>query len=564
MPSSLLDYSIQAPGFLGLNKQNSGDILPTGWVTVAKNLVFDNVGRLAARKGTAQVNATPITGSADVNTIHEYIDISGNSTIIVTANNSLFYVDGDSLTDITGTLTITADHWQFVNFNGNVIGFQDAHDPIIYKGSGTFTPLIEEHTDWAGSTAYLEGDIVIPTTATDYYLYCSTSGTSAGTEPAWNTSEGQTTSDGTVTWTTHKIPEGNAAIAAGGRLWVINGTQLSYSQTLIPQTWDTTNTINQFDLKLVWRNGMDVGVALAEFNGHLCILGKKTITVYQNYDDVTSMSLVENIDGVGCLGRDTVQDIGTDILFLSNSGVRSLGRTIQEKSMPVRDISKNIRQYLLDSAFEETSAEIKSVYHAKEGMYLLSLPANNTIFCFDIRQPMEDGSIKVTEWEGTFTAFMSAISGTLYIGSAGYINTYSDYLDGVTSDASGGTPYDIVFESGWTDFGGEVSSMLKLPKRMSITAYGGIGQDFLFKWAFDYSLSFKSATISATLGSVDEYGIGEYGISEFSGGLDFTRLQRSIIGTGRIMKVGIETVCNGRFVAFQRLTTQLKLGKMVL
>jgi hypothetical protein len=59
------------------------------------------------------------------------------------------------------------------------------------------------------------------------------------------------------------------------------------------------------------------------------------------------MAVEDVIDGVGCIARDTVQDIGSDILFLSDSGLRSLGRIIQEKSAPMRDLSRNVRDQLL-------------------------------------------------------------------------------------------------------------------------------------------------------------------------------------------------------------------------
>jgi len=564
MPSQLVDYSIQAPGFLGLNKQNSGDILPEGWATEAKNFVLDDVGRLAARKGTKRVNSTAIATSPVVEVIHEYIDDAGNTEIILTAGNAIYSSSGATLTDISSGLTITDNHWKFVNFNGNCIGFQDLHEPIIYTGSGNFTLLIEEHTDWAINTSYSVGDLRIPAAATDFYLYCSTAGLSGGAEPTWNTTEGASTTDNTATWTTHKIPNGNEAIAAGGRLWVIDGTTLSYSQTLIPHYWDTTDTINQFDLKTVWRNGMDVGVGLAEFNGHLCILGKKTITVYQGFTDVDTMSLVENIAGIGCLGRDTIQDIGTDILFLSTSGVRSLGRTIQEKSMPVRDISKNVRHYLLETAFSETAANIKSVYSEKDGMYLLTFPTKTKVFYFDVRQPQQDGSLKATEWETVHNSYAYTLSGDVYVGTAGYLNQYTGFLDDKNSDATGGTSYDVLFESGWSDFGEEASSLNKIPKRMSITAYGGQGKTFLFKWAFDYSESFTSSNITAESGTLAEYGISEYGIAEWSGGLDFNNLKRNMSRNGRVMKTGMSVTIDGRSIALQRLSVQAKLGKMVL
>lgn len=58
---------------------------------------------------------------------------------------------------------------------------------------------------WAASTAYVLGDRRLSTgtvPARGIHFEVTTAGTSAGTEPAWNTTVGGTTSDGTVTWTT--------------------------------------------------------------------------------------------------------------------------------------------------------------------------------------------------------------------------------------------------------------------------------------------------------------------------------------------------------------------------
>lgn len=83
------------------------------------------------------------------------------------------------------------------------------------------------------------------------------------------------------------------------------------------------------------------------------------------------MALTDTIEGIGCIARDSVQQTGTDIIFLSDSGVRSFGRTIQEKSLPMRDISKNVRSDLLALIPLQTYA-IKSVYSPEDSFtYLL-------------------------------------------------------------------------------------------------------------------------------------------------------------------------------------------------
>lgn len=54
---------------------------------------------------------------------------------------------------------------------------------------------------WAATTAYSLGDRVVPTSSNGFYYECTTAGTSAGTEPTWPTTIGNTVVDGTVTWT---------------------------------------------------------------------------------------------------------------------------------------------------------------------------------------------------------------------------------------------------------------------------------------------------------------------------------------------------------------------------
>jgi hypothetical protein len=64
---------------------------------------------------------------------------------------------------------------------------------------------------WQATTAYSNGDKVLRTTGVGteqtagLYFVATVSGTSGGTEPTWDTTVGNTTSDGTVTWTCYAI-----------------------------------------------------------------------------------------------------------------------------------------------------------------------------------------------------------------------------------------------------------------------------------------------------------------------------------------------------------------------
>jgi hypothetical protein len=75
---------------------------------------------------------------------------------------------------------------------------------------------------WQATTAYAEGDRVLATTGLGSdlgdgtFFVCTTAGTSGGTEPTWDVaSDGNTTSDGTVTWTVRPVEFANTTTTTG-------------------------------------------------------------------------------------------------------------------------------------------------------------------------------------------------------------------------------------------------------------------------------------------------------------------------------------------------------------
>ena len=136
-------------------------------------------------------------------------------------------------------------------------------------------------------------------------------------------------------------------LSAYGRLWtadITNDTSTVYwSDLLIGHNW-SGGTSGSINISKVWPNGYDEIVALAAHNGLLIIFGQHSIVVYQGAEAPATMSLADTVSGVGCVNRNTVQSTGTDVIFLSNTGLRSFGRTIQEKSMPISSLPKTIPQ----------------------------------------------------------------------------------------------------------------------------------------------------------------------------------------------------------------------------
>jgi len=56
MSQAIQTFSISAPGFYGLNTQDSPLDLAAGYALVATNCIIDQYGRIGSRKGWARVN----------------------------------------------------------------------------------------------------------------------------------------------------------------------------------------------------------------------------------------------------------------------------------------------------------------------------------------------------------------------------------------------------------------------------------------------------------------------------------------------------------------------------
>jgi hypothetical protein len=576
--NQLRSISLNAPGFMGITTNKA--MQETGWALEADNCVIDGAGRLAARKGWAQAHSTALGSTPDIEQLHEYINGSGVSKIIAAAAQKLYSVStstlaegggATSLTEITGSLTITDDNWSFANIGGNMVGFQDSHAPIWWDGTGNGETLQSQISDWAATTDYSLGDIVKATggaSATLYFECTADSGSSGGSEPTWDTTAGNTTADSGITWTTRTFPVGDTVISAYGRIWTTdaNKTTVHYSDLLLPYHFGTglgAHTGGSIDMTAVWVYGMDEIVAVEEFNGYLLIFGKNNITIYNSPDDPANLAIQDTIVGTGCISKHSIQNIGTDILFLSNHGVRSLRKTIQEKSHPMNDISKNVRDAIVDYASAGDMDLLRSVYHEREGFYVLSFTDQDKDYVFDIRQPLPDGSFRATTWSSINPkAWCSASTGDLFMGQAGYIGRYDTYLDDTAS-------YNLTYLSPWMTMG---EHRFKFPKSLHSIVEGGNNYTLTASVAYDYSTAVKTVqnTIS-TLDSPAEYNVAEYSgdpaqlptpVAEYSGGSAQIEMKQKLRGHGHTVQIGLSTTIDTNSINFQSIELHTVMGRL--
>jgi len=558
--TQLRDVVIQSPGILGLNTQGKDDVMDQKFCTVADNCIIDRNGLLAARKGAKVLNGTAATGTPTFDTIHSYVQDDGTE-IIVSSGGSKVWSGSTTLTDITGSMTVTADHWQFQNIQGNCAGAQSAHEPIWWDGSGNIETLNGQNSDWAASTAYSLGDIVIPTTENGHYYECTTAGTSNGTEPVtWDTTPGGTTSDNTVTWTTREIPKSNTALAAFGRLWLSDASTgtIFYSDLLIPSAFSGGSS-GSINLNTVWPTSNDTIVALHVHNNNLVIFCERSIVIYANADDIDNITLVESITVNGCIARDSVQTIGNDVFYLANDGIRSLSRTVLQDNMPLGEVSTNIRDDIISSINVETLADVRSTYSQKKGFYCINFPASEKTFICDIRV---QGTPRWTVWTWSLPKGLEVgKDDTLYFGlSSGYLSTYSGYLDADVSTGDTTETYILTYRSGWLDFG--LSSIKAIWKKAIWYISSEFDLTTTTTWGFDFAAKEYTESKSVTGVPPAQYGVATYDNDTYGSSFDKDTIQMNLRGTGSVIRVGTQLAVNNGNFAFNKINLFFKTGRV--
>lgn len=613
MAEAITTSSIVAPGFQGLNTQDSTVTLESGFATQAENCVIDKFGRIGARKGWVPLNASSVAlSTANVRTIVEVIKEDGD--VVISAGNNKLFTGTTTLTQLTVrnstntgdvSYTITDDHWSIgvqpystgLGASAHAYLAQAGHPTLVYhklplvgtgatltvssvNGSGGITgvTVTTGGSNWfvgntatvtggAGSAAQFTVYTVSGTAITGVTIAAAGSGYSVGNVLTLVDTTSTHQHDGPyglqLLATVGTLPAGysqttftpNIALAAYGRVWyadIANDRQTIYFSDLNAGQVLSGGSSGSLNIADVVPDG-DPIVALAAHNGFLVIFCNHHIVIYKNAADIGTIALEDCINGIGCIARDSVAVTGTDLVFLSNGGVRSLMRTIQEKSSPIRDISRNVRDDLMLIVDAETEKEIKAVYYERDAFYVISFPTSGVCYCFDSRGYLENGASRATMWRLTATAFCATVGRSLYIGKAGYIGNYSGYLDN-------GNTYRMSYYTNWFDMG--TPTVEKILKKVGITFIGGRGVQVAIKWAFDYSQSYRNTTYTLATPSVAEYGIAEYDIAEYTAGVVFDNTTTQLGGTGRLIQLGIEAMINNSELSVQKMDCYVKSGKI--
>lgn len=502
----------QAPGSMGLNTEAPAGSLPMEFGRTAYNCVIGNDGRLASRKAftlfTAESGTAP---TATVKSLYETVRADGNSDLVVGAGTVVkqLKLDTNVWVDMTPTTAPTDGNWQFAHFNNILFGTQASHLPVAWTR--------DVNNNWVGAAITMPSGVT-----TENFSVCH---------------------------------------AAYGRVWMANGPSvkdiLYGSELLNPLSFTAVGSGN-IDLDQVWTNGQDEVVAIASHSGYLIVLGKKQCVLFQVPDDyaITGYTLVEVIKNVGCVSRDSVVTVGDDIVWAAPQGMVSLGRLLQQKSLPSGNLSRNVHFDFLDTIRTAGGPALKSAF-LQSSEDLIVMYGRKDSWCFNTRRPTENGAAVATRWD-EFPAELHSITytrgGDLWCGGTeGKLFKYDTY-------GASDNKYKMRFYTGYLDFGQPTT--IKFLKKFAFVIKGAANQSVTFKWAFDYKADYNGATDVIGEGQVpSEYNVIEYGIGEYSGGETVEEMRVNANRSGRLLQIGVEAEIKGDVVALYTAGVYATAGK---
>ena len=576
MAQSLQQVSLSGMGFQGLNTELSPINSTAEFALVADNLVIDEVGRLGAREAFADLYPAMSTGDdsfIDITAMSSWYPNTGGTggphPVFVFCKSeyksalrkrierqfsdalslnkaetdpdksftySLGWMNGGQMEAITvdGIDTTALDSALFVHFKEELLMFSRGNPPLKYNGNGGFTKISD-----------------MP----DY------------TSPEIN-----------------GVDElnGDVACSAYGRLWVsgVNGDYqtIYYSSLLREDKWYDPSLETGFNdggvinVNEYWPVEGDYIVNVHAHNGFLFVFGRRSILIYANAskgdpaDDSTGFGLQDAISSVGLVERDAICNTGTDVLFVDDTGLRSIGRVVQEKSNPVAEASFNVTTDFVRAVSKEKDSRsvikgIRLCYEPSRAIAICLFRTTDTAYVFSTARSSSTGGLMATFWNNCNFNCMYHVEnnalGALWLGgteSKGILN-YSGYKSA--------DPYTIRWESSVVNQ--TQATLQKVIPRSIVYMLNAdpVAANCYSLWGFGAKMSYRRAFVLNAVGGT-EWNIAEYNIDEYSGGESGVwRNKINTMGSGEFMRVGLEIDVSGFFIGLQDIAVNYSTGRIV-
>lgn len=495
---ALRGVNFPKPGSFGLNTQSDivvNDEQP--FASVATNGVIDNTGRLVSRQDFVQQTAG---FSGTVESIYTHRKNDGTEVILSAAAGKI-YSGTSTLTqrhDYSGTST-TLNSWAFASLSSKIFGFQAGVAPFVLNES-TFAAESFTGAPWSNSP--------------------------------------------------------NIILAASGRLWAAddaagsNRYTLWWSNILDGKVWNAGDA-GSLNVQRVWPGGQDSIIAVAVYQDRVVIFGTRSILLYQLPADrnPANMTLIDSIENLGCIARDSVVVAGVDLYFLARDGYYRIPRLAQQTSLlSAQRVSKLVADDFVASYASETMHKVRAGVNTAEKFLAITFPTANKTWCFHLDRfvPADENERvpAVTDWTNTSVPFR----GFTYDGSGNWYCAFTDGIGkytGYTPDGAGNV-YSFDFYNQWTSLQDETRG--KDLKAFAMTLETDSGQAGTFRWQVDYKAG-TTRTHSWTADAV-----------EFAEAPGLGTVRGPLGGECSVARFGFTTTINGDKVGAHSMRVYAKPG----
>ena len=557
--------TIPAPGSMGLNTEQSPTAQDGTFCLTANNAVIDQYGRIGSRKAFASLTKTynltylfNVTRDRDEMEVLslETGSINGVQYVVAIVKVEQFNIGGsvvqtdrffctldkvgvewqlNEIGDHTGSDPTTLDKAKIVSFNDAFYVFSEGNEAMVWDGT-TYGPLFSGTPD------------------VDYIAPQDDTGVIASTI------------------------DGDVACAAYGRLWVsgVNGDHnvIYYSDLLIATQWydgretaeDSQNTGGIIDLREYWPTGSDDVRAIVAHNNALFVFGRRSILVWGNPTGDPSAEggifLQDAISNIGCISQDAVVVTGNDVLFVDDTGVRSLGRTIQEKSVLLGDLTLNVRKdisTMIQGTLDKDTISLD--YWPEESVTVVAFPEQGFAYVLDMRQQSPTGGSRITRWDNCVhnrSLYVELTTGSMVLLGSNNNQGVLEYRDYQQWDDQ---PYVFSYASPAMTLGQPAN--LKFIKQIDYTCVSTFSEgNATARWSFDYITPARTRSLLVGATPPSKFGVAQYAVDTYGGAQStIKRYKVNAKGSGEALIIGINMDIDSNSFSLQEVNIQTLLGR---
>jgi hypothetical protein len=208
----------------------------------------------------------------------------------------------------------------------------------------------------------------------------------------------------------------------------VNRNTLYASDLLDPSVWDLTNSI-----VVNGDDGDQITAVVPYYKNRLIVFKKRRVFQVDIPNDATSaadwiVSIISN--NTGCVATGTAVQVSSDILFLSDNGIRSLVRSAADDfssvGIPLSEIVKDVIQEINTESIRVATA----IYY--DNRYFLAIPTgsndyNDTLLVYNTALNAFEGTWSPQVMQFTLTNFNQEGSRAMFKKTNGIIEKYAGY-----------------------------------------------------------------------------------------------------------------------------------------